>query len=272
MQIDPGSRLPFAELQSLLHRGPARPADVSRSQFHANASPVHAASSWSSGLQAVDRPGSVDRLVPSVVRAVDQDMFAAALVSRSASMREETALSLELTTAEGDVVSLEFRQLDYSAMRADADGFSAEAGLERFVSLSVTGELSDAELSAIDGMVARVAEEASSLLQGDPGAAARRLASLGFDSDTLASFSLNFRQATWQSMSSMYMTGPGARLTDLARRDEGVASLLDGMASMQRRLIDEAMALFDTVDAARLGRSIVPAVFSFAAEPKQTQA
>lgn len=271
MQIDSGFRSPFADLQTLFRGSPTAIEEGRRLQPRSPL-PVEESPSPLLATKGAERLSSMNRMAPAGVRMVDPGRFDATLMSREASMREETSLSLELTTAEGDVVSLQFRQADFSSMREDADGFSAEAGFERFVSLAVVGELSDDELSAIDNMIARVADEASSLLQGDLGAAAQRLASLGFDSDALASFSLNFRQATWQSMSSLYNAGTEPGLADLVRRDEGVASLLDGMASMQRRLIDDAMALFNTVDATRLGRSMVPAVFSFAAEPPRAEA
>jgi hypothetical protein len=217
-----------------------------------------------------DRLDISSRSVPASVRAFSPEAFSGPLRSESASLRAETSLSFELTTREGDVVSFDFRQADFMSMLADERGIAAEAGFERRLSMSITGDLSDKELAAIDNMIAKVAEEASALFEGDLGEAAMRLASLGFESDALAAFSLDFRQSSYQSITRVY--GQDARgtsgLADLARRDSSVAGLLDGIAAMQRRLIDDAKALFAPLDAARLGRSVVPAVLGAVVEPE----
>lgn len=124
-------------------------------------------------------------------------------------------------------------------------------------------------------MIVKVAEQASSLFQGDLGDVALRLASLGFESDALAAFSLDFQQTSYQSITRVYgreVHSQGAEslagLADLARRDSSVAGLLEGIASMQRQLIEDAKSLFAPLEAARLGRSVVPVVLGFAERPE----
>ncbi len=264
MQIETGSRHPFLDLQSLL--GSGRRFGIAKGEAVA---PLNARDSRPSvadplqNFRSFENTTPAARIAPTSIRSRSPSELENSLVSRSTSMREETSLSLELTTREGDVVSLNFRQADFASSETDQTGFSAQAGVERYVSMSVVGELSEEELSAIDGFIAKVAEEASELMDGDLGAAAMRLASMGFESDALASFALDFRQSSYQLMTSVYSPRGEQGLADLACRDCGIADFLRNIADMQRRLIDDAKSLFADVDAARLGRSVVPAALRF---------
>jgi|GEM_PF-3342926 len=226
-----------------------------------------------SAIPRTTAPSAADllRSAPQSVRSSATDAFDRAARFMAYSERNETGFSLELRTREGDVVSLNFRQLDYRSA-AQADGTSVvEQGLERMVNMSVTGDLSNAELAAIDRLLAQVTEEASSFFEGDLLATAARLSSLDFDSQQLASFALDFTRTSQRELTQVY-TGSNRSLSDLARQDSGVASLLEMLASTQRRLMDEARALFDAPSAARFSRTVVPGVFGLGVEDKNSAA
>jgi len=282
MEIFGTALKPFAGLQSLLNAAPAKAGRADEPGRSVRLAQEPDFADALRNLSAADQRDLSPRSLPTSIRAFSpaafddsfRGSFKGSMLSETASMREETSLSFELTTREGDVVSFEFRQADFMSLSADQNGFDGEAGFERLVSMSVAGDLSDEERVAIDNMIAKVAEQASSLFEGDLGDAALRLASLGFESDALAAFSLDFRQTSYQSITRVYGQegyGQGAEsmagLADLAGRDSAVAGLLEGIASMQRQLIEDAKALFAPLDAARFGRSVVPAVLGFAERP-----
>lgn len=204
------------------------------------------------------------RQVPRSVQALGADQYHQRVVAESGRLQQETSFSLELKTQEGDVISLSFQQAEFARMASAEGAFSLEAGFERVVNMSVTGELSEKELAAVDGLIAQVAEEASALFEGDLGAAAERLANIGFDGQTLASFALDFKQTSYQEVTRVYAPRADHGLGELARQDSGVASLLDAIAQAHRQLVEGAKSLFGEADAARLGKAVVPAVFGFA--------
>lgn len=222
-----------------------------------------------SAIPRTAAPSATDllRAAPQSVRSAATDAYDRAASFSSYSERNETEFSLELRTREGDVVSLNFRQLDYRSS-AQGNGTSvSEQGLDRMVNMSVTGDLSDAEFAAIDRLLAQVTEEAASFFEGDLLATAARLTSLDFDSEQLASFSLDFTRTSQIELTQVY-TDSSQSLSDLASRDSGVASLLEMLASTQRQLMEDAKVLFDAPSAAKFARSLVPELFSFGDESK----
>jgi hypothetical protein len=225
------------------------------------------------GISAIPRtaaPSTADllRSAPQSIRTSATDAYDKAASFSSYSEHNETEFSLELRTREGDVVALNYRQLDYRSSAQSSNGASVnEQALERMVSMSVTGDLSDAEFAAIDRMLAQVTAEAASFFEGDLLGTAARLTSLDFDSEQLASFALDFTRTSQIQLTQVY-TDSSQSLSDLASRDSGVASLLEMLAATQRRLMEEAKVLFDAPSAAKFARSLIPELFSFGDENK----
>lgn len=209
------------------------------------------------------------RQAPQSVRTSATDAYDKAASFSSYSEHNETEFSLELRTREGDVVSLNFRQLDYRSSAQGNGASVSEQGLERLVNMSVTGDLSDAEVAAIDRMLNQVTDEAGSFFEGDLLATAARLTALDFDSEQLASFALDFTRTSQIQLTQVY-TDSNQSLSDLASRDSGVASLLEMLAATQRQLMEDAKTLFDAPSAAKFARSLIPELFSFGDETKAT--
>lgn len=220
-----------------------------------------------SAIPRTAAPSAADllRSAPQSVRSAATDAYDQATRFSSYSEHNETEFSLELRTREGDVVSLNFRQLDYRSSAQGNGGSVSEQGLERMVNMSVTGDLSDAEFAAIDRMLAQVTEEAASFFEGDLLVTAARLMSLDFDSEQLASFALDFTRTSQIELTRVY-SDSSQSLSDLASRDSEVASLLEMLASTQRQLMEEARVLFDAPSAAKFARSMIPELFSFGDE------
>ena len=209
------------------------------------------------------------RQAPQSVRTSATDAYDKAASFSSYSEHNETEFSLELRTREGDVVSLNFRQLDYRSSAQGNGGSVSEQGLERLVNMSVTGDLSDAEFAAIDRMLNQVTDEAASFFEGDLLATGARLTALDFDSEQLASFALDFTRTSQIQLTQVY-TDSNQSLSDLASRDSGVASLLEMLAATQRQLMEDARSLFDAPSSAKFARSLIPELFSFGDETKAT--
>ncbi len=226
-----------------------------------------------SAIPRTAAPSAADllRSAPQSVRSSATDAYDRAASYAEFAERHETAFSLELRTREGDVVALNFRQLDYRSSAQGAGASVVEEGIERMVNLSVEGDLSDAELAAIDRLLEQVTEEAASFFSGDLMATAARLSSLDFDSEQLASFALDFTRTSQLELTQVYTDSKQA-LGDLAQRDGGVVSLLEMLAATQRRLMDEARTVFDAPGAARFARSVVPFVFGPGAEERTSAA
>ena len=220
-----------------------------------------------SAIPRTAAPSAADllRSAPQSVRSAATDAYDQVTSFSSYSEHNETEFSLELRTREGDVVSLNFRQLDYRSSARGNGASVSEQGLERMVNMSVTGDLSDAELAAIDRMLAQVTEEAASFFEGDLLATAARLMSLDFDSEQLASFALDFTRTSQIELTRVY-SDSSQSLSDLASRDSEVASLLEMLASTQRQLMEDARVLFDAPSAAKFARSMIPEMFSFGDE------
>lgn len=229
-----------------------------------------------SSVSAIPRtaaPTAADllRSAPRSVRSSATDAYDQVAGFVAYAEHNETRFSLELRTREGDVVSLDFRQLDYRSTAQADDTSVSEQGLERVVNMTVTGDLSEAELGTIDRLLAQVTEEASSFFEGDLAATAARLMALDFDSEQLASFALDFTRTSQLELTQVY-TDSNRALSDLAQRDSGVASLLEMLASTQRQLMEEARTLFDAPSAARFARSIVPDVFGLGGAERMSTA
>ncbi len=177
----------------------------------------------------------------------------------------ETSLSLKLTTREGDTVELDFRQLEVLSrlrMKGVAEGGELmrvrqnDSSMERAVRMNVEGDLSQAELAAIDSLLNEVVHVANKFFSGDVRAAWDRLLTLEFTSDELAEFSLRMSVAHTKQVTKAYQ-GEGG-LAGFAARDKQALEVLEYLAGEQRSLIESARAHFDDASAVSLVRELLP--------------
>ena len=114
--------------------------------------------------------------------------------------RETTAAKLTVTTAEGDKVTLSFKQDTRASFSAGAAygpsgravGARAEVGQRTEVAVSVEGDISDAELKDITALIGELAQAGRT----DNAAAGRKSgqAEAGSSFDTLQSFEYSYRR------------------------------------------------------------------------------
>lgn len=120
--------------------------------------------------------------------------------------------SFELTTKEGDKVTIRASSsegLAIEAARAGKGGQSASAlnasySSSQSFSLSVEGDLSEAELTAINELLGRVNDLAGQFFAGDLDAAFSQAMNLGYDAQQIGSFSLNLVQVEIQQIKQAY--------------------------------------------------------------------
>lgn len=105
--------------------------------------------------------------------------------------RQSTAANLTLTTAEGDQVTLSFRQ----DSRARLSPGRASAAQQTEVAVKVEGNLSDEEVQDIQELLGKLSEGVKSLNQGDPAAALQKLDAID-DLGSIQSFDFAYRRRT----------------------------------------------------------------------------
>lgn len=189
---------------------------------------------------------------------------------QSLSVESTAELALSLTTAEGDTVTLRFNQADALHRlrfagelsdhgRIDVNEHSAD--VDRAVSMSVSGSLSEAELSAINAVIDQVQRAADHFFQGSTAAALDKLQALNFDAATLAEMSLDMTMTTNVEVTQAYAgprQGQQDQLQRLAERDEGIMGALRAFADAQQELVGMAKGVLDDPSAVSLIRSLLP--------------
>jgi hypothetical protein len=180
----------------------------------------------------------------------------------------QTQLKLSLTTAEGDIITLDFSQLDVLQSNKlsgvdDSDkpleDTSDSEEMERLVKMDVQGSLSADEQAAVDLLLEDITEVAQKFFSGSMNDAASMLRDLDFDTSQLAELSLKMSMTRTTEIRSGYREGMD-QLDQLSSRGGEVMEMLDFMATEQRRLIDRAKDVFDDESAVRVVTSLIPAL------------
>ena len=116
---------------------------------------------------------------------------------RQLSTEFETSLTLELKTQDGDVITLDFSQLDvvestkFRGRTHDGDRYRVNDYYEstrRVVNMEVRGDLSEAEKEAINKVLSAVIEAADKFFDGSIDKAMKHLKAMEFDAQELAEF------------------------------------------------------------------------------------
>ena len=269
---------PSADTSSLvLHHVVINATTVGYRQLtHVVASPA----AWSNAATPVSDPAQVvatDSAPPAAEPAIKRlslDDFAS-LRSRTIDHSRETTLALKLTTREGDLVELTFRQLDLltqtrlksvtdSGDRVRASDTTSSS--QRYVHMQITGDLSDAEKSAIDSVLQSVVDVANQFFHGDLQAAIARLSDAQIDTSQLADVSLKMSMSQSLGMNRVTLSDDG-KVQQLAHRDSVVSQALEFLADQQRALIAAAKTRFEDRSAVNLVKQLLPALIAPTDQP-----
>lgn len=203
------------------------------------------------------------------IKKLSVDDFAA-LRARTFDRSRESTLALKLTTQEGDLVELTFRQLDVltqTRLKGVTDSgdsvraIDAADSSQRNVSMQVTGDLSDAEKAAIDSVLQDVIDVANQFFHGDLQAAMAKMADARIDTGQLADVSLKMSMSQSREMNKVTI-GDDGQLQQLAHRETGVSQALEFLADQQRTLIAAARTQFDDHSAVKLVKQLLPALIA----------
>ena len=185
---------------------------------------------------------------------------------RQLSTQLETSLKLELKTQDGDVITLDFSQLDvveatrFRGRTHDGDRYRVNGSYEstrRVVNVEVRGDLSNAEKEAINNVLSAVIEAADKFFDGSLDKAMKQLMSLDFDTEELAEFSLQMNMSKSVEVTRAYQGGRG-HLANLADRDNGITKVLKHFAREQHKLIELASEVLNKESAVRLVKTLLP--------------
>ena len=186
------------------------------------------------------------------------------------SKKAESSLQLSLTTQDGDVISLDFSQIDiqessrFRGKTLEGDrvrDFSFLEDTQRVVNLSVEGSLSTEEQAAIDEVLATAIDVVQKFFSGDLSGAVDKLKALNFDTSELAELSLDLSMTRTAEVTRGYLGGP-ERNYDTLTKDADIVQALEFLASEQRRMIDVANSAFDTPSSVKLVKSLLPPLLS----------
>ncbi len=144
-------------------------------------------------------------------------MAVAQMTGVEASYQYSESMSLQLTTREGDTVSIDFRQLysEYQSYRSEQAAVAGPSGVRYFESkeamestafeerfaFSVNGDLNEDELNAIFDVFEQVDQLANSFFDGDIEKALAQAVELEIDFGQLQSFQLNLTQTESRAVS-----------------------------------------------------------------------
>ena len=190
--------------------------------------------------------------------------------STSTERQSEHNLSLQLSTLDGDSITLEFNQIDvqnssdFSGKTLDGEKVTDQSFLDdsqRLVNIDVTGDLSDEERAAIDTVISSVIDVVTDFFSGNLDGAVNKLKALDFDTSQLAELSLQASVSKTAVVNQGYHDGVD-QIHNLKSRDADIAQALDFLASEQRRLVDVAGSVLDTPSAAKLVKSLLPPLLS----------
>ena len=109
--------------------------------------------------------------------------------------QSRTAL-IKIETAEGDVISIDLAAYSRQGSVASQNIRVSDSATGQTGGFSVQGDLSEAEFSALDGLLNQVDAVAKSFFEGDLDLAFARASSMGFDSEQLVGLSMSLTETT----------------------------------------------------------------------------
>lgn len=178
------------------------------------------------------------------------------LISESASLssqfKQSSQASIEIVTQEGDKVNVSYSAFIQAASNKsysqNQQSFSVSAESSSAASanfqFNVQGDLDADEQQAINELLEDVGDLAKQFFNGDVQAAFNASMELGFDSDELKSFALDFQQSTYVEIVQTYqrteqINSPAASLVDLKPVNHGPAPAISVLAQLEQ-LMEQA--------------------------------
>jgi hypothetical protein len=159
--------------------------------------------------------------------------------SRSVSIEQTRAALIEVTTNDGDIVTVDIASIIQAKKDTAAKGVEYTYDSAQSSGYIVEGELDVGELKALDELLNQVDALAAQFFDGNVGAAFESALSLGFDAGEIASFSVALSESTSVSLTSRYLSNgaPGYGVqtsTEQTSQQAGYRNLGDYVAELQQ--------------------------------------
>jgi hypothetical protein len=154
--------------------------------------------------------------------------------------------SFQLTTKEGDKITIKASSSEGLAVEAasatrggqSASALNASYSSSQSFSLSVEGDLSEAELTAINDLLGRVNDLAGQFFNGNLDTAFAQAMNLGYDADQIGSFSLNLVQVEIQQVKQAYQAFEPERVAGDADNRTSLVNQLLPVGNFIKNLLD----------------------------------
>ncbi len=165
------------------------------------------------GLNSEMVTGDIAQTRAQVDQAIDQEVTRLTSETNTAaafaaSTKRELSTSLQVTTQDGDVVTIDLTRSQglIAATASDDNGSLAYVGASSStqIDFTVQGDLSNKERESIDKVIEQVSELAQKVFNGKAGAAMERLSEFKIDTLQLAGVSLSMSSSVTQQAVGVY--------------------------------------------------------------------
>ncbi len=140
----------------------------------------------------------------------NQTYAEASRASRSVSIEQTRAALIEITTNDGDVVTVDIASIIQAKKESNSTGVEYTLDSAETSGYIVEGELDVGELKALDELLDQVDALSAQFFDGDVGAAFESALSIGFDTAEIASFSVALSESTTIDAVSAYLSNESA--------------------------------------------------------------
>lgn len=201
------------------------------------------------GLKQLEQGKDIQTASPQSVTDSTEIQTSAQSTGRFSQLQAANAMSLELTTRDGDAITVSFAQ------SAQAQGSQTESSLNllnnrhQHYQMTVEGHLDDDERSAIEQLFKSVQDLSERFFAGDLAGAMDEAMQLGFDSKELASLSLKLTQKTSAASHGYASSRPQLPTPALQQLKAPVASYVDSylQAVEKAHVLKEPATLIDSM-------------------------
>ncbi|MGY5451765.1 DUF5610 domain-containing protein [Agarivorans sp. MS3-6] len=133
----------------------------------------------------------------------DYEIQSAPIYNQLAMSNSQSA-SMELETAEGDIVTISYGSQLAASYTEGRSSIQASFASQQQFSFSVEGDLNDDELAAIADLIKQVDEVGQQFFSGDLDKAFDQALNIGFDEQQLVGFAVNFQQQQSVAVTQAY--------------------------------------------------------------------
>ncbi len=209
-------------------------------------------------MSAVDQTHALIRQGIDAIKLKTNDTEGGAYSYQAAAFQESKDLSLKILTRDGDTVVIDIHQAQgqgaHLLEKSNGDGYSINGKQYQYINeslaVSISGNLDEDEISAINQLISNVAELAQTFYASDFEKTLSQATSLGFDTAELSGFALDMGYQRSQYAAMVEQNQPFGRMPFQGRGAEQMPAhiadyLQQAMERTNRLMNDPALARMD---------------------------